>query len=188
MADADSSTRSQNIGGAQLPHLTNTPIEDLGLTLLATGGLNPSLDIIFVHGLQGHPEHTWTYHRKAVQEPPGKNVRPSKLKFWKPKADKANSTDNDTEVGRDGDTTYWPNELLAHDLPTARIFTYGYDSSVSHFFNGPANQNSITDNGRALLSSIASQRHHCLGRPLLLIVHSLGGIVVKSVRPLLQDF
>ena len=82
---------------------------------------------------------------------------------------------------QDRDIVYWPTRLLAHDLPDARIFTYGYDSQVTHFFNGPANQSTVTDNGRALLSSIASQRYNCQRRPLMLIVHSLGGIVVKSV-------
>ena len=43
------------------PDLTESTIEVLGLTVLATGGPNPALDIIFVHGLQGHPENTWTY-------------------------------------------------------------------------------------------------------------------------------
>lgn len=42
------------------PHLTGNTIEDQGLTLLATGGTNPAFDIFFVHGLQGHPEHTWS--------------------------------------------------------------------------------------------------------------------------------
>ena len=84
------------------------------------------------------------------------------------------------------EVTYWPTDLLAHDLPSARIFTYGYDAQISHFFNGPASQNTITQNGRQLLTSIASKRRECLARPILFIAHSLGGIVVKSVRPTLR--
>ena len=173
-------------GSAQRPYLTETAIDDLGLNLLATGGPSPALDLILVHGLQGHPEHTWTHIRKVKHGSSKKEASVSKLKFWKSKAEEATSSaDKEPARGKDDNVTYWPTKLLAPDLPTARIFTYGYDSRVSHFFNGPVNENTITDNGRALLSSIASQRQDCHGRPMLLIVHSLGGIVVKSVRLIL---
>ena len=52
---------SNSTDAARDPTLTETSIELLGLTLLATGGPSPALDVIFVHGLQGHPEKTWTY-------------------------------------------------------------------------------------------------------------------------------
>ena|SRR2546421_445992 len=187
MAEMNPLAGSHSLDTAQRPHLTETAIDDLGLPLLATGGPNPTLDVILVHGLHGHPEHTWTHIRKAKQEATKKETRTSKLKFWKNKAEEATSSaDGEPALAHDNNITYWPTKLLAPDLPTARIFTYGYDSRVSHFFNGPANKNTITDNGRALLSSIASQRQDCVGRPMLLIVHSLGGIVVKSVRLILQ--
>ena len=182
MAETAPLASSHNLDTAQHPHLTGSTIDDLGLTLLATGGPNPSLDVIFVHGLQGHPKDTWAYVRKDKQGASKKDGSRPRPKLWKNKAKEADKSNEDELALAQYDVTYWPTELLAPDLPTARIFTYGYDSRVSHFFNGPASQNTITDNGRALLSSIASQRRDCLGRPLLFIVHSLGGIVVKSVR------
>ena len=50
-----------NRDAAKDPEFTKSTIEPLGLTLLATGGPNPAMEVIFVHGLQGHPENTWTY-------------------------------------------------------------------------------------------------------------------------------
>ena len=168
MAEINSSASFQDFDAQQRPHLTGIAIEDLGLTLLATGGSSPTLDVFLVHGLHGHPEYTWTHTRKVEQRVTRKEVR-VKSEFRKNNAEKATSSIIDELVSaQDGNMTYWPIRLLAHDLPTARIFTYGYDSRVTHFFNGPANQNTITDNGRALLSSIASQRQNCLGRPVLL--------------------
>ena len=187
MAETDHFAGRPDLDAAQQPFLTGAAIDDVGLNLLTTGGPRPDLDVILVHGLQGHPEHTWTHTGNAKQRTMNKEAKTSKLRFWRNRAEEATSSANDkSTLGRDNDTTYWPTKLLAPDLPTARIYTYGYDSRVSQFFNGPANQNTVTDNGRALLSSIASQRHDCLSRPILMIVHSLGGIVVKSVRYISQ--
>ena len=187
MGDVTPSASSQSCNSTQDPCLTGNTIDDLGLTLLTTGGPLPALDVIFVHGLQGHPEYTWAHVGKADKGTINKRTRVSKLKFWKTKSEGSPSSAGGKPASMKNDkVTYWPTELLAPDLPTARVFTYGYDSSVTHFFSGPASQNTITDNGRALLSSIASQRLDCIGRPLMLIVHFLGGIVVKSVRSTLQ--
>lgn len=69
MGDRDPSARgSAATAAATDPHLTENTIEVLGLTLLATGGPSPALDVIFVHGLQGHPEDTWTYTFKTRSE------------------------------------------------------------------------------------------------------------------------
>ena len=66
MGDRDPSTHVTNSTDAATdPHLTESTIDLHGLTLLATGGPRPALDVIFVHGLQGHPEKTWTYTSKT---------------------------------------------------------------------------------------------------------------------------
>jgi ankyrin repeat domain-containing protein 50 len=78
-------------------------------------------------------------------------------------------------------TCFWPFDLLAKDEPSARIFTYGYDSSISHFFGGPASKSTLMDHGAGLLQAIASRREQCRGRPLIFVAHSLGGLVVKQV-------
>ena len=178
---AEPTTQTPDI--TETPSLTHAAVASYGLTLLATGGTSPALDVFFVHGLQGDPKDTWLFKGKSN----GRNDDGTpKRKLWnrRKKGKQTNSSASTSGIAAsdDGDC-YWPADLLARDLPTARIYTYGYDSSISHFFNGPANQSTITDNGRALLTSIASSRRDCCARPLLLIVHSLGGIVVKSVRP-----
>lgn len=76
---------------------------------------------------------------------------------------------------------YWPEDLLAKDFPTARILTYGYDSAVSHFFNGPSSQNGLSDHGRNFLSALAIARRKCRGRKIIFVAHSLGGLVLKEV-------
>lgn len=59
--------------------------------------------------------------------------------------------------------------------------TYGYDSDVIKLVDN-ANFSTITAHGETLLNGLARVRESCQRRPLMLIVHSLGGLVVKSVR------
>ena len=70
MSNSDRSTRVPNaMDAATEPCLTENTIEALGLTLLANGGPNiPLDDVIFIHGLQGHPEDTWSYTSKIRSE------------------------------------------------------------------------------------------------------------------------
>ncbi|KAF8249568.1 hypothetical protein K440DRAFT_676224 [Wilcoxina mikolae CBS 423.85] len=51
---------------------------------------------------------------------------------------------------------FWPEDLLATDLPNTRILTYGYDSRASRFFAGASSKNGILEHGRDLLDSLAS--------------------------------
>ncbi|KAL7777411.1 hypothetical protein CFE70_004076 [Pyrenophora teres f. teres 0-1] len=60
-----------------------------GLQVVAEG-LNPTVDIVAVHGLNGHREKTWT-----------------------------------TSSGIN-----WLHDLLPHDLPNARILSWGYDANT----------------------------------------------------------
>ncbi|CAN9331109.1 unnamed protein product [Alternaria alternata] len=56
-------------------------------------GTNPVIDIVAVHGLNGHCEKTWT-------------------------------------AGNGVDSVNWLRDLLPHDLPNARILSWGYDANT----------------------------------------------------------
>lgn len=75
---------------------------------------------------------------------------------------------------------YWPYDLLALDFPTARIATYGYDSKVSNFFKGAAIQTNIIGHGTSLLNALEAFRRNTPDRPMIFVVHSLGGLVLKE--------
>ena len=89
--------------------------------------------------------------------------------------------------GLQGDSTgtwatskvFWPKDLLPQDIPDARILTFGYDALVQR--ETPL---LIKDLGKVLLDSLTINRRHkkAMTRPLVFMAHSLGGIVVKSVR------
>ncbi|KAI1390068.1 P-loop containing nucleoside triphosphate hydrolase protein [Hypoxylon trugodes] len=118
-------------------------IADIGFSEVATGGERPSLDIVIIHGLGGHPRRTWR-DRKTKE--------------------------------------FWPRDRLAKSFSRARILVYGYDSKISKFVAGAANQNSFLDHAQNLLFDLTVVRKGDLTRPLLFICHSLGGIIAKDIH------
>lgn len=131
-------------------------------------------DVVFVHGLQGRPWKTWRYQgkkvveRKLVAEPPKKG-----LAFLRRSRSKWDKIEKDI-------TIFWPRDLLPDDVADIRIFTYGYDSDVSHYIAGPANKSNISQHGLTLLNCILTSRLACPERPIIFVAHSLGGLLVKQ--------
>ncbi len=74
---------------------------------------------------------------------------------------------------------YWPGDLLPAEFPKARILAFGYDTRVTRYMANATNQNSIYAHGKDFLFALSRRREQ--GRPLILIAHSLGGILVKEV-------
>lgn len=100
--------------------------------------------IIFVHGLRGHPKHTW----EGVSSTTSVDISNAKSSgFWpkrKPKA--APQPTNSLPSAR----CYWPEQLLVQDVPNARVWTYGYNADVIGGLFQASNQNSISQHGRDL--------------------------------------
>ena len=95
--------------------------------------------IIFIHGLRGHPRKTWEGRRETR---PRGNFFGS---FHKSKS--TLSIPDSTQVF--SNQVFWPQELLAEDIPQATIWTYGYNADVIGMFEAN-NQNSVYQHGRDL--------------------------------------
>ncbi|KAH6850652.1 hypothetical protein B0I37DRAFT_118665 [Chaetomium sp. MPI-CAGE-AT-0009] len=150
-----------------------------GFTELSGGGPAPIADLVFVHGLQGDPEGTWTYGKRE------KDAKSAKLKglLATTFARKRHTQDQlgEPATGTTGTRpVFWPHELLAKDCPNTRVLTYGYDSHISHFFKGPANQSGILAHGIALMRALEVERRKCRKRPIIFLVHGLGGLILKQ--------
>ena len=116
-------------------------------------------DVIFVHGLAGHPRKTWEYATETKRSGLSKTVFKGKQ-----------------------ESVFWPKDLLPNDQKNIRILTYGYDSHVNWFFAGPANKMGISQHGEALLNRLVGERarSNCFHRPIVFVAHSLGGLLVKE--------
>lgn len=104
--------------------------------------LDATVDIVFVHGLTGDRERTWTSPVNGV---------------------------------------CWPRDLLPTVLPDARVLTFGYDAYVARK-HGQIAQIDISHHANDLLNALANERQQYASsnRPILFVVHSLGGLLCKD--------
>jgi pimeloyl-ACP methyl ester carboxylesterase len=143
-------------------------------------------NIIFVHGLRGHPERTWGHARKkepltdkpkegspAATQPRGRKS----LRAWLRRGERAPSMASDTSHSEPTNKPFWPYEYLKDDIPQATLWTYGYNSHVVEDLFKANNKNSISQHGRDF--SVQLERDVGQG-PLIFVAHSLGGIIVKD--------
>ncbi|KAK4466758.1 ankyrin repeat-containing domain protein [Cladorrhinum samala] len=166
----------------------NTPISSEGMTVVYAPGANekPNLDVVFVHGFTGHPETTWTHKKgdpKGSSDPKGASDSPDAVSEPPAKSRKFGflSTPHSQNKNSHKSPVYWPRDLLPETLPNARILTYGYDTHLRHKLVGPpVNTSSVYDIAKNLLIELEAERRADPSRPLLFIVHSLGGVLVKE--------
>ncbi|KAK1771351.1 hypothetical protein QBC33DRAFT_444098 [Phialemonium atrogriseum] len=76
---------------------------------------------------------------------------------------------------------YWPRDLLPTTVPNAQVLTYGYDTNIRHWAGQPVSHNTVRDIAWDFLVALEAIRRAKPTRPLLFVVHSLGGIIVKEL-------
>ncbi len=83
----------------------------------------------------------------------------------------------------------WLETLLPEKVPHARILTYGYDAYITKSIGKVASSNRLSDHARNLLGDLTADRTSCDAsrRPLILVAHSLGGLVCKEAILLSRD-
>lgn len=81
----------------------------------------------------------------------------------------------------DGQSEAWPKTLLAPELKSARILTFGYDAYV--LGETVASKNRLIDHATDLITDLTNKRARkkASTRALIFVAHSLGGLVCKRV-------
>ncbi|KAJ2993825.1 hypothetical protein NUW58_g1724 [Xylaria curta] len=153
---------------------------------------NAKADIVFVHGLQGHPYSTWAHpvpsDTKDTGEPSNNQRQLQRPRFLSKLLGKKTAPNDDaTHSGESVASTaqnilevYWPKDLLAAEdwCKSGRILTYGYDSRVIRGY-ASVNKNGLFAHANDLLYNL--QREKPQGRPVIFVCHSLGGVIVKEM-------
>ncbi|KAI5920506.1 hypothetical protein F4810DRAFT_416062 [Camillea tinctor] len=145
-----------------------------GLTVIVSP-TEPTLDVVFIHGFTGHPERTWSQKNGRVIGQEQDEEPPAKIRKINPFS---RSHENRSNLRT---SVYWPRDLLPDTLPNARVLTYGYDTRIKHAFGPLPNTNTVYDIGWDLLVALEGERRGSCARPIIFIVHSLGGIIVKEM-------
>ncbi|RYP73119.1 hypothetical protein DL769_004280 [Monosporascus sp. CRB-8-3] len=161
---------------AQARHPESIPAT--GLTVVVPHD-NPTLDIVFVHGFTGHPERTWRHKRGDFKQSEGDHDETSEPQCKSRRLNPFSTAHRDKDSAHSA--VFWPRDLLPTTVPNARVMTYGYDTHIRHWAGQPVCRNTVRDIAWDFLVALEAGRRAKPARPLLFVVHSLGGIVVKEL-------
>ncbi|KAK8016646.1 hypothetical protein PG993_014835 [Apiospora rasikravindrae] len=174
--------------GEPITKMNTRDISSIGLSVIFDPDTEPIVDIVFVHGIQGHPVRTWAATRLATpNHPKADAAKPNKgdsLRKWIGGRLRSRTAPEDSSTSSRGkekpldSACYWPKDLLPVDLPGARILTWGYDSMVTKGFKS-ADKSSLFTHAKNFLFALG--RVAVYSRPIIFVAHSLGGIVVKEM-------
>ncbi|KAI9162747.1 ATPase [Paramyrothecium foliicola] len=159
-------------------------------------------DIVFIHGLQGHPYSTWassieTKGKAALQQAENRQFAKQESGLSKflaraigrsttpPTAHNTNVSVTESESAiaaaekQDGEKVCWPADFLPREewCQSVRVLTYGYDSKITKRYDN-ANKNNLFAHAKDLLYSV--QRVKPYRRPVIFVVHSMGGLIIKE--------
>jgi hypothetical protein len=107
---------------------------------------------VFVHGLRGHPRRTWEESADVSSNDEGSALSKRKTfrSLFKAKSSISTTSSKKSEESSAPRQVFWPKEYLTHDIPQARIWTYGYNADVIGGLFQANNKNSVSQHGRDL--------------------------------------
>ncbi|KFY48789.1 hypothetical protein V495_01031 [Pseudogymnoascus sp. VKM F-4514 (FW-929)] len=155
---------------------TKETVKESGLNVWYSGaadGSEPEIDIIAVQGLGAHPYYTWV--KKELSANANKSTKTKdKARFWKSKkTPKSDVKDEDGE-----EDVMWLRDLLPSKFPNARISSYSYKSD----WRDRQVKTNLRECANQFLNILHQERQlpNERKRPLVLIGHSLGSLVIQQ--------
>jgi hypothetical protein len=144
--------------------LTHVTVRDTGLTVLRDPP-NPIAEyanLLAYLGCRLIEGQTWACRATADSSQEGSARRKSSpFRGLKALISRKNAVDSESGSRSDAEI-FWPVDLLPEDCPNVRLLTWGYESNISRFFSGPANQNTIFAHARDLLYALGMERQSCV--------------------------
>ncbi|TGJ83479.1 hypothetical protein E0Z10_g5315 [Xylaria hypoxylon] len=150
---------------------TKETVKENGLNIwsLPEAGCSSEVDIIAVQGLGSHPFYTWV---KKIPRASTSKVK-ERSRLWPFPRTRG---DGSEEGGQD--EVMWLRDLLPSELKNARIATYSYPSD----WKNRDIKTTLRQCSEQFLNDLLHSRGHNKERqrPLILIGHSLGGLVIQQ--------
>ncbi|KAI9892644.1 MAG: hypothetical protein M1814_001337 [Vezdaea aestivalis] len=171
------SPQSGGIGSTEATVQTPEPdfptivADDINIVYQPPANRSVIADVVFVHGLMGHPVHSWAHG--DVDEVAKTNTL---AKVFRRKGKKKQTG----QLGKGSSFCFWPYHLLPASFQDLRILTYGYDSNPTHWYKSKTSRITITQHAQLLRDRVTRERLHCRERSSIFVAHSLGGILVKD--------
>ncbi|KAL8860796.1 MAG: hypothetical protein Q9178_002826 [Gyalolechia marmorata] len=133
-----------------------------GLTEVSSPAGGSNVDVVFVHGINGHPYDTWTSEKYKTFWPA--QLLPPLIEEAKARV---------LVYGYDADTGS-PTEQISSSSKTP-------DVDGHQNYRTPLAQDRIHHHAETLVASLCANRRnrHAVRHPIVFVAHSLGGIVVK---------
>eukprot|EP01133_Synstelium_polycarpum_P005296 gene5296-6139_t len=111
-------------------------------------------DIVFIHGMSGHPFTTWVTSLTRPGEP-------------------------DEQFDQVDESTFvcWPKSWIPLDFPKCRVISIGYDVFMSKWGGGSATP--LLQQSEAIMYNLRLAEVGV--RPIIFVCHSFGGLVIKQI-------
>ncbi|EDN99566.1 hypothetical protein SS1G_02421 [Sclerotinia sclerotiorum 1980 UF-70] len=166
-------------------------VHRIGFTQLSDNN-NAKINIIFIHGLRGHPRYTWESGRKvsntdinSASAASNKSKSRKSLKsfdsfksLFRSKSYKPSGSSTTSQSLSDIRKVFWLQDYLVEDIHEARVWTYGYNADMIDGLFQANNQNSVLQHSRDLVEKIKGEIEN--EDSFVFVAHSLGGIIVKD--------
>jgi hypothetical protein len=116
---------------------------------------------VFVHGLFGGPEKTWSAPVETNDESSQSVVAVPELEDTGARKTKLGKTDGhsstrESRASTKHKPTFWPRDILPQFIPNIRIYTWGYDADIDGFAS--ASQNNVRQHATNLVADLADLR------------------------------
>ncbi|RYP47089.1 hypothetical protein DL768_006816 [Monosporascus sp. mg162] len=108
------------------------------------------VNIIFIHGLRGHPRYTWEDNKGASSEDTGTATSSKRKILTSFFRSKRSVSPAGTANKKRSNKVFWPDEYLTEDIPDARVWTYGYNADAINGLFQANNKNSVSQHGQDL--------------------------------------
>lgn len=144
---------------------------------------NEEFDIVFIHGINGHPVTTWRVENPTINSPSkwprtaGQKTKELVGETYRAYMRSLSDPEGAMMEAEAEQAICWPRDWLPHYLPRSRVITVSYDIALTKW----SSRETIPLKLQAA-SILTKLRLLGVGeKPVIFVVHSFGGLITKEM-------